>query len=227
MKERIKKDTAVLFGIILFTGILFQFPGLYPQNFFLDGILEFLGLGAVLMGTLFRMSGRAHKKARSEQGHGLVTTGPYALIRNPMYLGTFLIGSGFILLVWPWYLWPVFAVLFFLRFHAQIRKEEVYLQKIFGKPYELYTQKTPALIPRWKDGKGLHLHHIFPPEEIWSTKERNAIFFLPLLVVLLEIGQQQIVFGVAPWGRIISVFTIALAAFGLAIFVSLRNDNPA
>ena len=170
MKSRIKIDTTILFGMILLTGILFQFPGLYPKNFIIDAVLDFLGLTAVLTGMLLRMAARAYKKARSQNGHGLVTGGSYSLVRNPMYLGTFLIGSGFILVVWPWYLLPVFATFFFERFNIQIRKEESHLQKIFGAFYETYTRQVPGFFPRLRDLKRLKWNEVFPAVEGWSTK---------------------------------------------------------
>lgn len=193
MKPRIKTDTTILFGMIALTGILFQFPGLYPKNFILGVFFNFLGFAAVLTGMFLRMSARGYKKARSENGHGLVTGGPYTLVRNPMYLGTFLIGSGFILVVWPWYLWPVFAVFFFQRFNVQIRKEESRLQKIFGISYEAYTQRVPGFFPRLRNWKGLKWNEIFPTEEMWSTKEKYGLIWGPLLVLILVFFRQGIV----------------------------------
>ncbi len=183
----------ILFGMIILTGILFQFPGLYPKNFILDAVFGFLGLGAVLTGMFLRMSARAYKKARSENGHGLVTGGPYSFVRNPMYLGTFLIGSGFILVVWPWYLLPVFTYFFPQRFNIQIRKEESHLQKTFGASYEAYTQKVPGFFPRLRDLKRLKWNEVFPAEEMWSTKEKYGLIWGPLLVLILAFLQQRMV----------------------------------
>ena len=186
MKPRIKIDTAILFGMIIFTGILFQFPGLYPKDFFLNAVLGFLGLAAIFTGMFLRMSARAYKKACSDNGHGLVTGGPYSLVRNPMYLGTFIVGAGFILIVWPWYLFPVFAVLFFQRFNIQIQKEESHLQKIFGASYENYTRQVPCFFPRFRNLQGVKFNDIFLVEEMWSTKEKYGLLWGPLVVVLLE-----------------------------------------
>lgn len=193
MKPRIKIDTTILFAMILLTGILFQFPGLYPKNFILDVVLGFLGLAAVLTGMVLRMSARAYKKARSENGHGLVTGGPYSLVRNPMYLGSFLVGSGFVLVVWPWYLWPIFAILFFRRFNIQICKEENHLQELFGKSYEDYMRQVPRFFPRERDLGRLNWNEIFPAQEIWGTKEKYGLIWGPFLVVILELVQQRMV----------------------------------
>ena len=216
MKTRIKIDTSILFFLILLTGILFRFPNLYPRSVSFDGILDFFGLGLVLTGIFFRMSARAHKKARSDKGHGLVTSGPYSLVRNPMYLGTFLIGAGFILIVWPWYLLPVYAFLFISRFRIQINREENHLKQIFGQSYESYVRDTPALIPRWK--KSLKFKAVFPLSEIWTTQERNGLLFFPVLVVGMEFFQQQLVFGTMNVKQTLVIFFLSAVGFFLGIW---------
>ncbi len=218
MKTRIKIDTSILFILIIFTGILFQFPRLYPKNVFLDDTLNFIGLWLVLTGIFFRMSARAHKKARSDKGHGLVTTGPYALVRNPMYLGTFLIGAGFILVVWPWFLLPVFTFLFFSRFKIQIRTEEQHLQEIFGPSYATYVRDVPGIFPRWKNFKTIRFKDVFLLEEIWSTKERNGLLFFPFLVVALEFIQDQAVFGITNPIKILLIFIFSMVTFVAGIW---------
>ena len=193
MKPRIKIDTTILFAMIALTGILFQFPGLYPKHFFINVVLGFLGLTAVLTGMFLRMSARAYKKARSDNGHELVTGGPYSLVRNPMYLGTFLIAAGFILIVWPWYLFPIFAVFFFQRFNIQLRKEEMHLRKIFGASYEAYARQVPSFFPRFRDLKRVKWNDVFSVEEMWGTKEKYGLLWAPFLVLILEFLQQRMI----------------------------------
>src|SRR3989338_8547856 len=147
MKKRVKIDSAILSAIIIVSGLLFVFRNLYPRNPYLDDALDFLGFLVLLSGILMRMSDRGHKKAYSQKSRKLVTTGPYTFVRNPMYLGSFLMGAGFILMVWPWWSLPVFAWLFYARFMKQIVKEEAYLQKTAGDDYARYCSRVNRLFP--------------------------------------------------------------------------------
>jgi protein-S-isoprenylcysteine O-methyltransferase Ste14 len=84
----------------------------------------------------------------------LVTTGPYGLVRNPLYLGNLLNGmavatasvgampSGRAALLW------LGAALFLLFvYHNIIALEQEYLHGQFGDDYALYCQTVPSLVP--------------------------------------------------------------------------------
>ena len=195
MKNRIKIDSAILSFIIILTGFLYQFPRLYTSSPLIDDILDFLGVIVVLKGTFIRMAARGYKKAYSKSGQGLVITGPYTLVRNPMYLGSFLMGAGFILIVWPWWSLPIFTWLFYLRFIKQIAQEEKFLSETFKNDYEAYTKKVPRLFPKIADAFTMKVKETFPLEYVWSTKEKFGLFAWPLLAVFLEAFQENIVLG--------------------------------
>ncbi|MDQ3813438.1 MAG: isoprenylcysteine carboxylmethyltransferase family protein, partial [Armatimonadota bacterium] len=81
----------------------------------------------------------------------LVTGGPYALIRNPLYLGTLLItiGQSFMSAV-PLAL-IVFPALWLAVYWPTIRGEEDYLATRFGAEFEAYRARVPLLLPRlWR-----------------------------------------------------------------------------
>jgi protein-S-isoprenylcysteine O-methyltransferase Ste14 len=83
-----------------------------------------------------------------KQEHPLVTTGAYAFVRNPMYLGILLLWLGItvayqhpiLLLVAVGYVVPVFLL--------YIRSEDRMLAAEFGPPYEAYRQRVGSLLPR-------------------------------------------------------------------------------
>lgn len=76
----------------------------------------------------------------------LLTTGPYALCRNPMAAGTHLYFIGLLVMLWaPWplLLWALVIVAHTL----QIRSEERRLLRDFGEEYEAYRASVPVLLP--------------------------------------------------------------------------------
>jgi protein-S-isoprenylcysteine O-methyltransferase Ste14 len=77
----------------------------------------------------------------------LVTSGPYAWIRNPLYAGNGVIGLGWALAAGP--LWSAaFAVLYFVLYCLIIIPfEEQFLARRFGGEYESYKQSVNSLIP--------------------------------------------------------------------------------
>lgn len=209
MKKRIKIDSAILSAIIIVSGFLFAFRGLYPRNPFLDDALDFLGFIVLLLGVLLRMAARGHKKAHSKKSQKLVTNGPYKIARNPMYLGSFLMGCGFILIVWPWWSLPIFAMLFYARFNRQIVKEESYLGELAGRRYKAYCKKVPRLFPSIAMMGKAHLKDLIDLNEAFSTKEARGLWGWPLLAVLLESFQEQLVFHQTILAHTIMIFLMA------------------
>ena len=77
----------------------------------------------------------------------LVTGGPYAWTRNPLYAGNGIMGLGWALMVgWIWE--AAFAVIFFALYSLIIIPfEESFLMERFGDEYALYKKNTPPLFP--------------------------------------------------------------------------------
>lgn len=86
---------------------------------------------------------------RLQQGHKLVTTGPYRYIRHPMYLGVILACWGGLLMYLTWTM-LVFALMMFGLFY-RANKEEEALRIGFGETWEAYRQRVPGWLPRIDD----------------------------------------------------------------------------
>ena len=90
-----------------------------------------------------RLGDRSSKKERA-----LATTGPYAYTRNPLYLGSFLMGVGFTIASGRWFLGFVFAALFLGIYVPVMRVESATLAELFGESYQKYAQAVPLFLPR-------------------------------------------------------------------------------
>lgn len=117
-----------------------------------------LSFGFVLAGLAGRAwaaggAGRHTRLARIEAPR-LITGGPYAYVRNPIYLASIFLGLGMVgLLGDPWMLVPYLAVFVFL-YASIVPAEEEFLQAQFGEEYRRYCAHVPRMIPRlrpWPD----------------------------------------------------------------------------
>ena len=224
MKKRIKIDSAILTFLILLTGCLYVFPQLYATPRFWDQVFDLVGFISIFMGVFMRMAARSHKKLNSQEGHGLVISGPYQHVRNPMYLGTFLLGFGFILMVWPWWLLPVFVILFYLRFRRQVLIEEEHLQGLFGQEYEKYCRRVPRLFPRLRRLSRARLRDHFAWRELWLTKEKFALLGWPLFAFMMELGQEKLIFGSFFVLPTLVTLLVAIMVFEFFIWSVYRRD---
>src|SRR6476659_4336997 len=104
-----------------------------------------IALGAVLIvpGLLVRALASGHVR----KNEALATSGPYAYSRNPLYLGSLLIGIGFALAARSWWVGIVLIAMFFAIYVPVIRSEEAFLRERFPA-FEAYAKAVPRMIPR-------------------------------------------------------------------------------
>ena len=113
----------------------------------------FVGPGLVLMGQGLRLWSVRHigtvSRTRSSRIGPLITDGPYAALRNPLYVGNWLLWTGFT--VWSALLWmlPIVWGAFVLQYGAITRWEEDRLRLHFGSSYEIYAHNVPRWRPQW------------------------------------------------------------------------------
>jgi protein-S-isoprenylcysteine O-methyltransferase Ste14 len=106
-----------------------------------------------LVAGAFRALGRQWSaEARVLQAHSLVTEGPFARVRHPIYAGlmALLFATALARSYWP--ALAAAAVLGAVGTTLRIRVEEALLRATFGEAYNAYARKVPAIIPRWHIG---------------------------------------------------------------------------
>jgi len=89
---------------------------------------------------------RAWATGHVEKNVRLAESGPYAYVRNPLYLGTLLVAAGFAIASRQWGLAALFALVFVFIYLPAIQLEEQHLSKLFPE-YAIYAAHVPALWP--------------------------------------------------------------------------------
>jgi protein-S-isoprenylcysteine O-methyltransferase Ste14 len=93
---------------------------------------------------------RALAAGHLNKNRSLATSGPYAYTRNPLYLGSALMGGGFAVAGGRWSLALACVVLFAAIYWPVIHREEAYLRSEFGGVYDSYAQRVPLFFPRFR-----------------------------------------------------------------------------
>lgn len=104
-----------------------------------------LAVGAVIavIGLLLRGWAAGHIRKQLV----LAVSGPYAFTRNPLYLGSFLMGVGFTVAAGVWWLAVLFAVLFLGIYLPVMRVEEAEVRGHFDTDFEEYARNVPLFVP--------------------------------------------------------------------------------
>jgi len=150
--SRILRTFAFLIAIILLSVPGIPLRWLYLQ-LWPSGLWAFwIGAAVTVAGLLFAVWARQHlgsnwsRAVTIKQGHELITSGPYAVVRHPIYTGilTGFLGTAIALSQVRGFI--AFAVVF-LALRAKFRMEEEWMRSQFGETYAAYAHKTAALVP--------------------------------------------------------------------------------
>lgn len=128
-----------------------------------------ISLALVGLGEAIRIWAAGH--LRKEQV--MTTGGPYRSIRNPLYLGSFLIAAGFCLVANSIWVWLLVILYFALCYVPVVRHEETLLRDKFPAEYPPYAASVPAFYPTPR------LYEIsstrFSWNQVMRNKEYNAV----------------------------------------------------
>jgi protein-S-isoprenylcysteine O-methyltransferase Ste14 len=116
--------------------------------------LAWLGVPAVAIGELLRLWAVHHigviSRTRSDRLGPLIVTGPFSIVRNPLYVGNILLWAGFAVSARLGWLAPLVVLLLMLEYHAIVRWEERLLESRLGDGYRAYTLGVPRWLPRFQ-----------------------------------------------------------------------------
>ncbi|HEX7295122.1 MAG TPA: isoprenylcysteine carboxylmethyltransferase family protein [Pyrinomonadaceae bacterium] len=142
-----------------------------------------LGAGVSIIGLAIRAWASGHIRKNAE----LAIAGPYAYTRNPLYLGSFLIGLGFTIASGRIVVALLFAALFLGIYFPVMRVEATTLAELFGEKYNSYKRSVPLFFPRLT---------AYRPEEVSPARFDRSLY--------LRYREYRAALGwVAAWGLLL------------------------
>lgn len=156
------------------------------EEYIVKGISTILVIAGVVLRAWAAGCAGNHTRTSNIEAGKLATNGPYAFVRNPIYLGSIVLGVGMVGIVGDWRLSPLcfgtFAALYFVIIPA----EEEFLQREYPLEYKVYCRNVRRLLPR------------FTP---WAGAVRTPFAWQPALrewqTVIILVSILAFLFGVA------------------------------
>jgi protein-S-isoprenylcysteine O-methyltransferase Ste14 len=136
--QRVRVPLGFIFAVVF---VIFSRPS--PVTLAVGGVVALIGLAI-----------RAWASGHIQKAKVLAISGPYAYTRNPLYLGSFLLGVGFTIAAGVWWLALIFIALYLGIYLPVMRVEEDDISRIFGAEFDEYCRHVPLFVPRltvWQD----------------------------------------------------------------------------
>ncbi len=152
--------------------------------------LFWAGLAVMAAGQAVRLAA----SAAIVKSKTLTTTGPYAVVRNPLYLGTMIMTAGFLIMLsapsrplLSACIWAAAAAVFGWIYYRTIKAEEVFLRGVYGRAFEDYCAAVPSILAcpcRFSGffGKEAYSREVFRRNKEW--RGMCAAFVLAVFVAL-------------------------------------------
>jgi len=140
-----------------------------------------LGLPVSVLGLALRAWAAGHL----EKNRTLAESGPYAYVRNPLYIGTLAVAAGFVIASRRWELAFLFAAVFLLIYLPVVELEEQHLRSLFPE-YVDYAKRVPRLWPRLTGHSSKH----FRVEVYVRNQEYQALagFLIGVAVLIWKVS---------------------------------------
>jgi len=188
-----------------------RFAILYPFGIF--GILfsnsddksMMNGIWFILTGLFLRIwaNGYAIKLEK------LTTSGPYAFVRHPLYLGTMLLTLGFIIMLRIYYVGTLFLLIMIGVYYQTIKKEEQMLEQKFKHQYINYKNKIPAIVPTvfpYREGEKWS----FSFKRLIKSHEYKSFLWMIILVIAFHLKDEFLIEHERMDAKIFGLIIIAL-----------------
>jgi protein-S-isoprenylcysteine O-methyltransferase Ste14 len=177
-------------------------------------VISFFGLFVRVLVAGYVPRGTSGRNTKWQAAETLNTTGMYSIVRNPLYLGNFIIVLGILLFVQAWWLVVMGAAGFWYFYSRIVFTEEEFLRKKFGTVFLEWREKTPLFWPRFKNWKKSNIPFSFKTA---LRREFSTLFSIVAPFTFLDITA-----GFLSKGKlVIKPFWAVFFTAGLLIYMTL------
>jgi protein-S-isoprenylcysteine O-methyltransferase Ste14 len=168
-----------------------------PTGWSIAAGIALMALGEALRFWGVSIVGAETRTTGTVGGTYLITSGPFAYVRNPLYVGNMMLYAGVGLMsmaLFPWLL--IAAVLwFYIQYWLIVTREEEYLASTFGDAYQEYVSSVPRFFPRLTPYRSAQ-----PPPKRSNLREGFASERRTLQAIALVTVALFVIFAVRTWG---------------------------
>ena len=163
----------------------------WPEHSLSHEIMQWSGHVLIVIGVLARIFSSLYIGGRKNDD--LISDGPFSILRNPLYVGSFIAITGLGLLTTSVTITALLCFSFAFCYQFTVAREELFLHRKFGVRYGRYAQRVPRWIPRfklWQNPGELNVKPYF----VLRTILDSSLFLLaiPLLETMSELREQGI-----------------------------------
>lgn len=204
IKKRFRRWSKLRFAIIYPFGI---FVILFSNS---DDKSIIQSIGFVIAGLLIRLWANSYAIKLDK----LTTSGPYAYIRHPLYLGTTLLFIGFVMMLKAYYIGILFIIIMVGVYYRTIKKEEAMLEEKFKDEFIRYKKKVSAMLPTifpYREGEKWP----FSFRRLIKSQEYKTFLWVIIFMIAFHLKDEMLIEHEAIDVKILILFG---SAFILAMF---------
>jgi len=143
---------------------------------------------SMLFGIIFCVAGeivRAYALSESTDREKLTTTGIYGYVRNPEYLGNFIVGIGIFVMGNIFIFTALFIIAYLAIYSERIKMEEELKRDVYGEEFEDYAFNVPGLMPRFTPWDEDESHLKIDTGTLIKLKEYQVWLLIYIITIIM------------------------------------------
>ncbi len=185
-------------------------------------LVSFSGLGIRMIAAGYVPGNTSIRGTTEQEADVLNTKGMYSLVRNPLYLGNFIIWFGISLLLRQWWFSLIVVLIFWVYYERIIFAEEEFLRQKFGDTFVQWAAHTPVFIPQLKNWQKTEMSFS------WLTvvrREMSSFFAIIASFMFIKLSSDYFTYGKIVFDKMwLIIFGISLAIY-LILIILKRFTN--